>query len=290
MEGFLVFLIAVCIIVRSYYLKAERHKQMESRMEGHYRKEREKRKHKRLERWNLQIIRAGFPIPRPFIPYVVMVFAVLVGYLCSLKMGQAGFLLGLLLGPFLFDRLIAFLVKQNEKRFIQDFDLSLDVGASIFRAHGTIDDYVAESQKIVNYGWFSREMKIVENRLKEGISVPQAFEELADRVDIEAVHYAAQALRSTTEEGGNLAAVFDDIKMMISRSVGAQRKAMAKTVELRRMGYLLIGISFVVPLGFRHQLAELISTRPIILFIIIGALLLNSVGAVIVFRAVKIRV
>ncbi|WP_276913930.1 type II secretion system F family protein [Aneurinibacillus aneurinilyticus] len=290
MEGILVFFVITSFVMYSRLKKRERDKQMEAHMEGHYRYEKKRKEFRWFDRWNRQLFRAGFSVPSVYVPYLVVMFSVGIGALVSVKMGNLGFGLGLLLGPFLFDILLNFLAGRSEKRFVRDFDLSLDVGASIIRSHGTILHYIDEVPNIVEAGWFSREMKEVKKRTSQGVPVAEAFQEMAERVDIECVHYAAQAMSATSLEGANMAAIFEDIKMMINRSDGAEKKAKSKTVELRRMGYLLISLTFLVPLYFRKPLMEMIALYPFLLIVLIGTLVLNAIGAIIVLRAVKIRV
>lgn len=290
MEGILVFFVVTGLVMYFHLKKQEREKQMEAYMEGHYRHEKERKEFRWFDRWNRQMFRAGLSIPSLYTPYIAVMFIVGVGAFVSVKMGNLGFVLGLLLGPFLFDFLLRVAARRNEKRFIRDFDLSLDVGASIIRSHGTILHYIDEVPNIVEAGWFSREIKEVKKRIGQGISVVEAFQEMAERVDIECVHYASQALSATSLEGANMAAIFEDIKMMINRSEGAEKKAKSKTIELRRMGYLLIALTYLVPLYFRKPLMEMISLYPFLLVVLLGTLVLNTIGAVIVLRAVKIRV
>jgi Flp pilus assembly protein TadB len=290
MEGLLVFLVVMCFSLGHFLRKEGRRKQIDENMEGKYRQEKNRKTLKFIERFAYLMSRAGFSLPRVMVPYVLFSFMVVIAFLLSLKFGAFGMGIGFLLSPFLLNRLLVWIISRNAKKFILDFELSLDVGASIIRAHGSLEDYVVESISLVGRGWFYREMLFVKKRLGHGKSVVEAFQEMAERVDLEVVYYASQALQATTSQGANTAAVFDDIRMMINRSTGAERKAKSQTTELRRMAYLLVSLPFLMGALFRNSLIAVIQAKPQMLFVFFGVLALNFVGTWVIWKAVKIRV
>lgn len=287
MEGLLAFLMFMGIAFSWHLRKEERRNQFFERHEVISRK---RKVSSYLDQLSKRLYRAGIPLKREYVGYVYLMFIVSIVLILMSKFKTGGLLFGLILAPLMFNFIISILEERNERKFLRAFLLALDIGDSVMRTPGgKIGDFIDVTLELLQSGRLYDELFRVKRRADQ-VSMIQAFEEMAERVNMEYVNYFVLGLKITTAEGGDVAKVFDDIRRMMNRSVTSEEKLKAKTSGLRKMAWIIILIPLSLGLLFWESILSLVASSTVYLFIVIFTVLLNLIGAVAILKVVKLRV
>lgn len=221
----------------------------------------------------------------------VAVGSILVGALGALVTHPV---LGILLGvatPFLVKVGLSVLRDKRRAKFeaqltdtIQMLIGGLRVGHSVLRS---VEAAAQESDAPT-----SEEFTRIVNETRIGKDARQVFEDVADRMDSEDFGWIAQAIQINREVGGDLAEVLEQVAGTIRerteikgqiRSLSAEGKMSAYVLMAMPVGVAVI-LAFINP-GYLNVFVE----HPIGLVMLVGALLMFSVGGFWMSRVVKIK-
>jgi tight adherence protein B len=137
------------------------------------------------------------------------------------------------------------------------------------------------------------EFKRVFDEISMGVALPQALQNMTDRLDCVDLRFFVTSVLVQRETGGNLAEIIDSLAGLIRRRFELQLKVRALSAEGRFSGIILFGLPFVVGGGLYIMNREYMST----LFtdpigqnmVMIGSFLMVT-GAIIMKRMVTIKV
>lgn len=137
------------------------------------------------------------------------------------------------------------------------------------------------------------EFQRVYDEVSMGVSLPQALENLNDRVDLIDVKFFVTSVMVQRETGGNLAEIIDSLAGLIRRRFELQLKVRALSAEARFSAIILFGLPLVVALALYKMNPEylgLLFTDPMGQRMTSVGVVLMLMGAVMMKRMVNIRV
>ena len=137
------------------------------------------------------------------------------------------------------------------------------------------------------------EFKRVSDEVSMGVALPQALQNMTDRLDCVDLRFFVTAVLVQRETGGNLAEIIDSLASLIRKRFELQLKVSALSAEGRISGVVLFGLPLV--LGFLLYLINpeylgLLFTDPIGQNLATVGAVLMVMGAVIMKRMVTIKV
>ena len=137
------------------------------------------------------------------------------------------------------------------------------------------------------------EFQRVYDEVSMGVSLPQALDNLNDRVDLMDIKFFVTSVLVQRETGGNLAEIIDSLASLIRQRLELQLKTKALSAEARFSAILLFGLPLVVALALYKMNPEylgLLFTDPMGQKMTSVGVMLMLMGAVMMNRMVKIRV
>jgi tight adherence protein B len=153
---------------------------------------------------------------------------------------------------------------------------------------GTLD---LVSQEIP--GPLGTEMRITFEEQKLGLSMPQAFRRMGERVASQDLRYFVTAVIIQTETGGNLSEILENIGLIIRDRLKLKGKVKGLTAEGRFSALILSLLPFLTFLGlyvFNRKYIMVLFTDPMGPKLITGALISIGIGIFIMKRMVVIKV
>lgn len=139
----------------------------------------------------------------------------------------------------------------------------------------------------------SGEFKKVSDEINFGISVQEAMLNLARRVPSTDLRYFVVAVLIQRETGGNLTELLDGLAALMRKRFQLLEKVKALSAEGRISGWILGIMPFVVAGAINvvnPDFILLLVTDPLGINLVIGALVFMALGALWMYRIVKIRV
>ncbi|HSF68292.1 MAG TPA: type II secretion system F family protein [Nitrospiraceae bacterium] len=137
------------------------------------------------------------------------------------------------------------------------------------------------------------EFKRVSDEVSMGVALPQALQNMTDRLNCVDLRFFVTAVLTQRETGGNLAEIIDSLAGLIRKRFELQLKVKALSAEGRISGVVLFGLPLVLGVVLYKISPEylgLLFTDPMGQnFTIIGAVLM-VMGAVVMKRMVAIKV
>lgn len=138
-----------------------------------------------------------------------------------------------------------------------------------------------------------QEFNLILSQNKLGVSLEEAFSNLAQRIPSEDVEMFVTAVNILKETGGNLSETFDTIVLTIRERIKVENKISALTAQGFYQGMIIIAVP--PGLGFMLQATdpefmEPLFTTPIGWVIVASILLLEVVGFFVIMRVVRIEV
>jgi tight adherence protein B len=226
-------------------------------------------------------------------------------FICiSILLSGLGFLIGWLAGPWAWSLGLSFLLgvlplmflqrKRKQKtlkieRYMPD---AMELLARSLRAghtlSGTLD---LVSQEIP--GPLGIEMRITFEEQKLGLSMPQAFRRMGERVASLDLRYFVTAVIIQSETGGNLSEILENIGLIIRERLKLKGKVKSLTSEGRFSALILSLLPFVTFLGLYLINREYVMTLfrdPMGPKFLTGALISIGIGIFIMKRMVAIKV
>jgi tight adherence protein B len=226
-------------------------------------------------------------------------------FICvAMFLSGLGFLIGWLAGSWTWSLGLSFLLgvfplmfmrfKRRRKtlqieRYMPD---AMELLARSLRAghtlQGTLD---LVSQEIP--GPLGTEMRITFEEQKLGLSMPQAFRRMGERVASQDLRYFVTAVIIQTETGGNLSEILENIGLIIRDRLQLKGKVRGLTAEGRFSALILSLLPFVTFMALYFLNREYVMTLfrdPLGPKLITGALISIGIGILIMKRMVVIKV
>ena len=226
-------------------------------------------------------------------------------FICvAILLSGLGFLIGWLVGSWAWSLGLSFLLgvlplmflrwKRKRKtlkieRYMPD---AMELLARSLRAghtlSGTLD---LVSQEIP--GPLGTEMRITFEEQKLGLSMPQAFRRMGERVASQDLRFFVTAVIIQSETGGNLSEILENIGLIIRDRLKLKGKIQGLTAEGRFSALILSLLPFVTFLALYVMNREYVMTLfrdPLGLKLLTGALISISIGIFIMKRMVAIKV
>lgn len=137
------------------------------------------------------------------------------------------------------------------------------------------------------------EFQRVYDEVSMGVALPQALENLNDRVGLMDVRFFVTSVIVQRETGGNLAEIIDSLASLIRKRFELQLKVKALSAEARFSAFILFGLPLFVGLALYQMNPEylgLLFTDPMGQRMTSAGVVLMLMGAVMMKRMVNIRV
>ncbi len=226
-------------------------------------------------------------------------------FICiAILLSGLGFLIGWLMGSWAWSLGLSFLLgvlpimflrrKRKRKtakieRYMPD---AMELLARSLRAghtlSGTLD---LVSQEIP--GPLGTEMRVTFEEQKLGLSMPQAFRRMGERVASQDLRYFVTAVIIQSETGGNLSEILENIGIIIRDRLQLKGKVKGLTAEGRFSALILSLLPFITFLALyviNRNYAMTLFTDPMGPKLLTGALISISIGIFIMKRMVAIKV
>lgn len=125
-----------------------------------------------------------------------------------------------------------------------------------------------------------------------GLPLPQAMKLFAERMPLLDARFFVTAVLTQRESGGNLAEVLDNLASVIRERFRVKRQVRVITAHARMTGWVLAGLPPCLAVGFMVISPNHLQTMtgdPLGIQMIVGAILLQIVGTVIIRKLVDIE-
>jgi tight adherence protein B len=136
------------------------------------------------------------------------------------------------------------------------------------------------------------EFKLLYDRQNFGLPLPEALRDFGERIPLLDARFFVTAVLTQREAGGNLAEVLENLSSVMRERFNVRRQVRVKSAHGRMTGWILAGLPpalaaamFVVaPANLR-----MLTTDPLGVKMIIGAVVLQIVGTVVIRKIVNIE-
>lgn len=203
-------------------------------------------------------------------------------------------LLGLLAGaatPFLAKVLLLFLRDRRRAKFVEQLTDTIQMLIGGLRVgHSVLRSVEAAAQEAD--APTSEELLRIVNETRIGKDSRLAFEDVADRMDSEDFRWIAQAIQINREVGGDLAEVLEQVAGTIRERSEIKGQIRSLSAEGRMSAIVLmampVGVAFILAFinpGYLNVFVE----KPLGLLMLVGAVIMFTVGGFWMSRVVKIK-
>jgi tight adherence protein B len=221
--------------------------------------------------------------------------------LCSLALVVAGYLLHAPVSSLPLVAIVggvvplAYVMWRRKRRlttFSSQLPDALELMASALRSGNTVQ---SSMQVIVEEMLppLSKEFEAASESIKLGISVEQALQELVERVPNPDLEFFVTAVAMQRSTGGDLAEILDKISWLVRERMYIQAQVQALTGEGRMSGLVLMALPvllFIVVYALNPTYVMLLFTEPLGRKMLIGAIVLQVLGAIAIRRIVNIKI
>ena len=136
------------------------------------------------------------------------------------------------------------------------------------------------------------EFKLLHDRQNFGLPISDALRDFGQRVPVLPAKFFATAVLTQRESGGNLTEVLDNLASVIRDRFNVMRQVRTKSAHGRMTGWILVGLppaaaaglSLLNPGHFKDMLNE-----PFGVQLIVGAVVLQTVGALVIRKIVNVE-
>ena len=179
-------------------------------------------------------------------------------------------------------------LKQFEQRFPEALDL---LGRAVRAGHAFnagLEMVSKESPEPV-----SGEFRTTFEEQNFGLPLRDALANFGDRVPLVDVHFFITALLIQKDTGGNLAEILDELARVIRERFRIHREVQIKTAQGRLTAIILIAMPVVmlfVMKGANPGYVDVLFHDPLGVKILIGAAIMQFIGAIILWKIVQIEV
>ncbi len=137
------------------------------------------------------------------------------------------------------------------------------------------------------------EFRRVFDEVSMGVALPQALQNMTDRLDCVDLRFFVTSVLVQRETGGNLAEIIDSLAGLIRRRFELQLKVRALSAEGRFSGIILFGLPILVGLllyELNPEYMGLLFTDPAGQYLVMIGSVLMVTGAIVMKRMVEIKV
>lgn len=245
---------------------------------------------KRIE---LMMQQADWPIRGTEFEAILLLWGGLVGlvtFLVTLK--GAMFFVGVLVGILMGFALLGLRIRRRRKKFTNQLGDMLTMVANALRAGFSFMQAFELIAREMDAP-MGREVQLVVNEVNLGNTLESALDNMQRRVASPDFELVVTAVLIQRQVGGDLASILDTISETIAERVRMRREVMTLTAQGRMSGWVLAAVPFalsiviyVVNPGYLKPLLE----SDIGHMFIIGAIILEVIGFIIIQRIVDIKV
>lgn len=245
---------------------------------------------KRIE---LMMQQADWPIRGTEFEAILLLWGGLVGlitFLVTLK--GAMFFVGALVGILMGFALLGLRIRRRRKKFTNQLGDMLTMVANALRAGFSFMQAFELISREMDAP-MGREVQLVVNEVNLGNTLESALDNMQRRVASPDFELVVTAVLIQRQVGGDLASILDTISETIAERVRMRREVMTLTAQGRMSGWVLAAVPFalsiviyVVNPGYLKPLLE----SDIGHMFIIGAIILEVIGFIIIQRIVDIKV
>ncbi len=168
--------------------------------------------------------------------------------------------------------------------FIESLVSSLKAGAGMIKALQVVSGRLG--------GAVETEVGMVLKKIELGSSLPEALNELAQRMKIREADIMVAAINTSIETGSNVTEVLDGILSTIRRREEINRELSALTAQGILSGFIVGGLPFVL-LGaiflIEPDFVTPLFTTPLGVGLLVTALVMEGIGALWIKKIVKIK-
>jgi tight adherence protein B len=179
-------------------------------------------------------------------------------------------------------------LRQFEEQFPEALDMlarAMRAGHAFQTALGTAGDEMPAPVGV--------ELKKVFDRQNFGLPLNDALKELAERIPLVDVKFFVTAVAIQRESGGNLAEILDNLAQVVRERFKVLRQVRTHTAHGRFTGFVLlalpaglaIALSFIAP-----EQMHLLFTEPMGRMMIVGAIVMQTIGFFWIRKVIKIEV
>jgi tight adherence protein B len=138
-----------------------------------------------------------------------------------------------------------------------------------------------------------QEFSLVMNENKLGVTLEEAFNNLARRMPAEDVEMFVTAINILKETGGNLSETFDTIVVTIRERVKIEAKIAAMTAQGFYQGMIVMAVPPILGVVISQsdpEFMEPLLTTPVGWVVLLAILMLELVGFFVIMRVIKVEV
>lgn len=245
---------------------------------------------KRIE---LMMQQADWPIRGTEFEAILLLWGGLVGlvtFLVTLK--GAMFFVGVLVGILMGLALLGLRIRRRRKKFTNQLGDMLTMVANALRAGFSFMQAFELISREMDAP-MGREVQLVVNEVNLGNTLESALDNMQRRVASPDFELVVTAVLIQRQVGGDLASILDTISETIAERVRMRREVMTLTAQGRASGWVLViipfalsGAIYVISPGYLDPLL----TTEIGHMFIVGAVLLELIGIVVIRRIVDIKI
>jgi tight adherence protein B len=179
-------------------------------------------------------------------------------------------------------------MKKFEEQFPEALDLmsrAIRAGHAFQTAMGMVGDELPAP--------VGPEFKKTFDRQNFGLPVGDTMNEMADRVPLIDVRFFVTAIAIQRETGGNLAEILDNLAHVVRERFKILRQVRVHTAHGRFTGYVLLALpaALAVALSFiSPEHMKLLFREPMGQMMLVGALVLQTIGFIWIRQVIKIEV
>lgn len=179
-------------------------------------------------------------------------------------------------------------LRQFEEQFPEALDMlarAMRAGHAFQTALGTAGDEMPAPVGV--------ELKKVFDRQNFGLPLNDALKELAERIPLVDVKFFVTAVAIQRESGGNLAEILDNLAQVVRERFKVLRQVRTHTAHGRFTGFVLLALpaALAVALSFiAPDQMHLLFTEPMGRMMIVGAIVMQTLGFFWIRKVIKIEV
>jgi tight adherence protein B len=179
-------------------------------------------------------------------------------------------------------------LRRFEEQFPEALDLlsrAMRAGHAFQTALGTAAEELAAPVGV--------ELKKVFDRQNFGLPLNDALRELTERIPLIDVKFFVTAVAIQRESGGNLAEILDNLAHVVRERFKVQRQVRTHTAHGRFTGFVLLALpaSLALALSFiAPEQMRLLFTEPLGRMMIVGAIVMQTLGFFWIRKVIKIEV
>ena len=183
--------------------------------------------------------------------------------------------------------------KKNSRlrRFEEQFPEAIDLIARALRAgHAFTTGLAMAAEEIPKPA--GDEFQLLYDRQNFGMPLPEALKTFADRIPLIDARFFVTAVLTQRETGGNLGEVLDNLGSVIRDRFRVKRQVRVLTAHGRITGWILAGMPPVLAAAMMFVSPEhmkMLINDPLGVQMIVGGLLLQVMGTLIIYKLVDIR-